>query len=100
MDEFMGWCLLPLAAIAGFLLPGFFLAHLLRSPETLVVSFCLSVLVLFQGIFWFGVLGVHLGFGLILSYLLTVSLLAALAARRWSVPSPKQTVAPAPERSL
>lgn len=100
MDYIMGWLALPIAAIVGFFLPGFYLARLLRSPESIVVSFCLSLLILFQGLFWFGVFGILLDFRSILVYLLIVTMLAWLASKRWSAPLETRAVAATQERSL
>ncbi len=99
MDQVTGWLLLPIAILTGFFLPGFFLSRLLRSPETFIVSFCLSVLVLYQGVFWLGLLGFRLSFGLVLAFLLTVLGGVILAAWRWPAPAGPRTLTPEPQRS-
>ncbi len=92
MDELFRWARLGIA-LGGLLFPGYFLATLLRSPEKLVSSFCLSLVVLFQSIFWLDVCGCRLGFGSVLAAQAAVTALAGLSARRWP-PAPAKAVLP------
>lgn len=52
-----------LAAVLGFVLPGFFAARLLKSPATWLTAFLVSLVILFHAVFWLEAASVPLTFG-------------------------------------
>lgn len=54
---------LTLAALLGFVLPGFFLSRLLKSPAVFLSSFLFSTVILFHVVFWLDIAAIPLSFG-------------------------------------
>jgi hypothetical protein len=77
-----GWVLLP-AAIVAFGLPGYFISVLLASGDRVTSTFCGSLVVLFQSIFWLGFAGIRLSFVPVLTCLLSAAIALAFCARLW-----------------
>ncbi len=57
----------------GFVLPGYLCSVLLSSPAKWVSSFLISLVILFHGIFWIGLLGFALNFSSVLVYLVLIT---------------------------
>src|SRR5215831_10369360 len=72
----------PVFLLIGLLLPGFFIARRLRRNLWWASAFILSLLVLFQGIFWLGVLNVRITLWSVLSCLIPITAGAAWLARK------------------
>jgi hypothetical protein len=87
-------------AMALFLLPGYFFARALRASAPLLAGFILSLLLLFQGVFWLNLAGLPVSFGSVLTWEVLWTLLAALAARRWRAPRAAGPRHPVPFTSL
>lgn len=71
------------AAILGFVLPGYFAARILRGPDRWSASFLASLVVLFHGVFWTHALGVPIRFATVFGVLAVATGSAAAAAWRW-----------------
>jgi hypothetical protein len=76
--------------LLGFILPGYGLSKYLRSPSLWVSSFVLSMVILFQILFWFGILGIPLKSLTIFPALIVVSTLGLWLgkneSREWRSP--------------
>jgi hypothetical protein len=83
----------PAFLLIGLFLPGFFIAKYLRHPLWPASAFAISLLVLFQSIFWLGVFHVPIRLGTVLPILLAVS---AGGAVLWKKSAARADKAPAP----
>jgi hypothetical protein len=80
----------------GFLLPGYFISLLLRSRTPWASGFVVSLLVLFHGVFWLGVLGIPVRPGTVAGWLIGASAIAGIAVL-WRRPAPAaEAAAPDP----
>jgi len=87
-----------IGALLGFFLPGWFCSVALRSRAPAASAFVISLLILFWGVFLLGLCGAPVCFGSVLVWLLAVTAIAALVARRAGRPGLRspQPVAEAP----
>ena len=74
------WFMALSGLVLGYFLPGYFLSSILRSPEMLVSSFVISLLVLFSGVMLFQLLGVPISFAPMMTYLSVISCLLGYIA--------------------
>jgi hypothetical protein len=80
--------LLVPVAILLLLAPGYALSRLLGSRAPWASTLIVSLLILFHGAFLAGVCGLPVRFVTVAAFLVGVTGLAALAARRWAPPAP------------
>jgi len=76
----------PLFLLLGLFLPGFFIAKYLRHTEWWASAFVLSLLILFHGIFWLGVIHVSITLWTVLPILIAATAGGAWLQRRYPIP--------------
>src|SRR5258708_1246620 len=86
-SDFLMILLLPVLLILGLFLPGYFIAKSLRQSLPWAAALPISLLVLFHGIFWLGILPLPLTLWTVLPFVLAVSAVSGWLAKRsgWTI---------------